>query len=164
MHLDPFSWLDDVYLDPIFCRGWRSSHLVWDLKAIETCCSEISKIRFFSSKVRKIKYRVFFLPFPARSYHLINPFPVKKFPYFVENNSNNGATRAYCKAVGETRSLNRGPESRPRLGSDATFFWDSCSNLEIDENFRISHNLGLGLAAKISQAFSIQLLRYREWQ
>ncbi len=39
------------------------------------------------------------------------------------------------------RSLNRGPESRPRLGSNATFFWDSCSNLEIDENFRISHNL-----------------------
>ncbi len=31
-----------------------------------------------------------------------------------------------------------------------------CSNLEIDENFRISHNLGLGLAAKISQAFAIQ--------
>ncbi len=35
------------------------------------------------------------------------------------------------------RSLNRERESRPRLGSDATFFWDSCSNLEIDENFRI---------------------------
>ena len=51
-------------------------------------------------------------------------------------------------------------ESRPRI--DATFFWDSCSNLEIDENFRISHNLGLGLAAKISQVFAIQLVRYRE--
>jgi hypothetical protein len=60
------------------------------------------------------------------------------------------------------RSLNRGPESRPRLGSNATFFWDSCSNLDIDKNVRISHNLGLGLAAKISQAFAIQLVRYRD--
>ncbi len=38
----------------------------------------------------------------------------------------------------------------------------SCSNLEIDKNFRISHNLGLGLAAKISQAFAIQLVCYRD--
>jgi hypothetical protein len=62
------------------------------------------------------------------------------------------------------KSLNRERESRPRLGSDATFFWDSCSNLEIDDNFRISHNLGLGLAAKISPAFAIQLVHYRERQ
>ncbi len=54
------------------------------------------------------------------------------------------------------------PELRPRPRGDATFFWDSCSNLEIGENFRISHNLGLGLAAKISQAFAIQLVRYRD--
>ena len=59
------------------------------------------------------------------------------------------------------KSLNRERESRPRIGSDATFFWDSCSNLDIDDNFRISHNLGLGLAAKISQAFAIQLVCYR---
>jgi hypothetical protein len=51
-------------------------------------------------------------------------------------------------------------ESRPRLGSDATFFWASCSNLEIDDNFRISHNLGL--AANISTALAIQPDRDRE--
>ncbi len=55
------------------------------------------------------------------------------------------------------KSLNRERELRPRIGSDATFFWDSCSNLEIDDNFRISHNLGLGLAANISTALVIQL-------
>ncbi len=59
------------------------------------------------------------------------------------------------------RSLNRGLNRGRGLGSDATFFWASCSNLEIDENFRISHKLGLGLAAKISQAFAIQLGRYQ---
>ncbi len=66
------------------------------------------------------------------------------------------------KAVSET--LNRERESRPRIGSDATFFWDSCSNLEIDDNFRISHNIGLGLAANISTALAIQPDRYRERQ
>ena len=64
------------------------------------------------------------------------------------------------KAVSET--LNRERESRPRIGSDATFFWDSCSNLEIDDNFRILHNLGLGLAANISTALAIQPDRYQE--
>jgi hypothetical protein len=64
------------------------------------------------------------------------------------------------KAVSET--LNRERESRPRIGSDATFFWDSCSNLEIDNNLRISHNLGLGLAANISTALAIQPDCYRE--
>ena len=59
------------------------------------------------------------------------------------------------------RSLNRGLNRGRGLGIDETFFWNSCSNLEIDENFRISYNLGLGLAAKISQAFAIQLVRYR---
>ncbi len=59
------------------------------------------------------------------------------------------------------RSLNRGPNQGRGLDIDATFFWASCSNLEINENFRISHKLGLGLAAKISQAFAIQLSRYR---
>ncbi len=58
--------------------------------------------------------------------------------------------------------INRERESRPRIGSDATFFWDSCSNLEIDDNFRISHNLGLGLAANISTALAIQSDPYRE--
>ncbi len=62
------------------------------------------------------------------------------------------------KAVSET--LNRERESRPRIGSDATFFGDSCSNLEIDDNFRILHNLGL--AANISTALAIQPNRYRE--
>ena len=65
------------------------------------------------------------------------------------------------KAVSKTL-LNRERESRPRIGSDATFFWDSCSNLDIDDNFRISHNLGLGLAANISTALAIQPDRDRE--
>jgi hypothetical protein len=46
------------------------------------------------------------------------------------------------------RSLNRGLNRGRGLGSDMTFFWASCSNLEIDENFRISHKLGLGLAGR----------------
>ncbi len=59
------------------------------------------------------------------------------------------------------RSLNRGLNRGRGRGIDETFFWDSCSNLEIDENFRISHELGLGLAKKFSKAFAIQLDRYR---
>ncbi len=54
------------------------------------------------------------------------------------------------------KSANRERESRTRIGSDATFFWDSLSNLVIDDNFRISNNLGLGLAANISTALPIQ--------
>ncbi len=81
---------------------------------------------------------------------MLRPFPS------LSLSSSSVACRQGCEW--NERSLNRGHESRPRLGSDATFFWDSCSNLEIDENFRISHNLGLGLAAKISQAFAIQLV------
>ena len=71
------------------------------------------------------------------------------------------------KAVSETtnrqiESVNRERESRTRIGSDATFFWDSLSNLVIDDNFRISNNLGLGLAANISTALPIQPDRDRE--
>ncbi len=58
--------------------------------------------------------------------------------------------------------MNRERESRTRIGSDATFFWDSLSNLEIDDNFRISHNLGFGLAANISTALALQPDRDRE--
>jgi hypothetical protein len=63
------------------------------------------------------------------------------------------------------KSANRERESRTRIGtgSDATFFWDSLSNLVIDDNFRISNNLGLaGLAANISTALAIQLDQDRE--
>jgi hypothetical protein len=52
--------------------------------------------------------------------------------------------------------MNRDRESRPRLGSDASFFGDSFSNLEIDDNVRILHNLGLDLAANISPALAFQ--------
>ncbi len=52
-------------------------------------------------------------------------------------------------------------KSRPRPRHWRDFFWDSCSNLEIDENFQISHKLGLGLAEKFSKTFAIQLDRYR---
>jgi hypothetical protein len=53
-------------------------------------------------------------------------------------------------------TVNRERESRTRIGSDASFFWDSLSNLVIDDNFRISNNLGLGLglAANISTALA----------
>ena len=58
--------------------------------------------------------------------------------------------------------MNRDRESRPRIGSDASFFGDSFSNLEIDDNVRISNNLGLGLATNISAALAIQPVRDRE--
>ncbi len=60
------------------------------------------------------------------------------------------------------KSANRERESRTRIGSDATLFLDSLSNLVIDDNFRISNNLGLGLAANISTALGIQPDRDRE--
>ena len=60
------------------------------------------------------------------------------------------------------KSMNRDRESRPRLGSDASFFRDSFSNLVIDDNFRISNNLGPVLAANISAALAIQPVRDRE--
>ncbi len=60
------------------------------------------------------------------------------------------------------KSVNRERESRTRIGSDANFFWDSLSNLEIDDNFGISNNLGLGLAANISTALALQPDRDRE--
>ncbi len=75
-----------IYLDPIFWRGWRSSHLVWDLKAIETCCSEISKIRFFSSKVKKNIISSIFSTLSCTWLTLTQTFSRKKFPdckYFV---------------------------------------------------------------------------------
>jgi hypothetical protein len=75
-----------MYLDPIFWRGWRSSHLVWDLKAIETCCSEISKIRLFSSKVGKQEYNIEYL-----FYSFLHVANTKKSPFFVKNSQNNGA-------------------------------------------------------------------------
>ncbi len=58
--------------------------------------------------------------------------------------------------------MNRDRESRPRIGSDASFFEDSFSNLEIDDNVRILHNLGLYLAANISTALAFQHDRERE--
>ncbi len=58
--------------------------------------------------------------------------------------------------------MNRERESRTRIGSDANIFWTSLSNLIIDDNFRISHNLGLGLAANISTALAMQPDRDRE--
>ncbi len=58
--------------------------------------------------------------------------------------------------------MNRDRESRPRIGSDASFFGDSFSNLEIDDNVRILHNLGPVLAANISAALAIQPVRDRE--
>ena len=60
--------------------------------------------------------------------------------------------------------MNRDRESRPKLGSDASFFWDSFSNLEIDDNVRILHNLGLDLAANISPALAFQHDRDRDFR
>ena len=53
------------------------------------------------------------------------------------------------------------PGSLPRPRARRAFFSDSCSKLDIDAAFRISHKLGLGLAAKFSKAFAIQLDRFR---
>jgi hypothetical protein len=58
------------------------------------------------------------------------------------------------------RSLNRGLNRCRGLGLGGPFFSNSCSKLEIDEAFQISHKLGLGLAEKFSKAFAIQLDRY----
>ena len=52
--------------------------------------------------------------------------------------------------------MNRDRESRPRLVSDGSFFGDSFSNLEIDDNVRILHNLGLDPAGNISPALAFQ--------
>jgi hypothetical protein len=60
------------------------------------------------------------------------------------------------------KSMNRDRGTRPRLGSGASFFWVSLSNLVIDDNFRISNNLGPVLAANISAALAIQPVRDRE--
>ena len=54
------------------------------------------------------------------------------------------------------KSMNRDRESRPRLVSDGSFFGDSFSNLEIDDNVRILHNLGLDPAGNISPALAFQ--------
>ncbi len=67
-----------------------------------------------------------------------------KYPSSVVDTSCNQG----CEST--DKSANRDRESRPRLGSGASFFWVSLSNLVIDDNFRISNNLGLGLAANIS--------------
>jgi hypothetical protein len=60
------------------------------------------------------------------------------------------------------KSVNRERESRTGIGSDASFFWVSLSNLVIDDNFRISYNLGLSLATNISTALPIQPDQDRE--
>ncbi len=54
----------------------------------------------------------------------------------------------------QIESVNRQRESVATL----VFF----SNLVIDDNFRISNNLGLGLAANISAGLAIQPVRDRE--
>ena len=76
------------------------------------------------------------------------------FQIFIFVKQSNPWVRA--KAVSETtnRSVNRQRESVATL----VFF----SNLEIDDNFRISNNLGLGLAANISTALALQPDRDRE--
>ena len=60
------------------------------------------------------------------------------------------------------KSMNRDRGTRTRIGSGASFFWVSLSNLVIDDNFRISNNLGPVLAANISAALAIQPVRDRE--
>jgi hypothetical protein len=60
------------------------------------------------------------------------------------------------------KSANRERESGTGIGSDASFFWVSLSNLVIDDNFRISNNPGLCLATNISTALPIQPVRDRE--
>ncbi len=71
-----------------------------------------------------------------------------------------GSYKQGCEST--DKSMNRDRESRPRLGSGASFFWVSLSNLVIDDNFRISNNLAPVLAANISAALAIQPVRDRE--
>jgi hypothetical protein len=46
--------------------------------------------------------------------------------------------------------MNRGMNRGRGIGIDEAFFCDSCSNIEIDENFQISHKLGIDLAEQFS--------------
>jgi hypothetical protein len=42
--------------------------------------------------------------------------------------------------------MNRGMDRGRGIGIDEAFLCDSCSNLEIDENFQILHKLGIDIA------------------
>jgi hypothetical protein len=57
--------------------------------------------------------------------------------------------------------MNRGIDRGRGLGIDEPFLCDSCSNLEIDEAFQISHKLGLDLAEKVSKSELETLDRFR---
>ncbi len=123
------------YVNGIFITVWKAARVI----RIRSCLMIMVRIRIF------LKFAL-----------------VDLFSNFKQQLGQKDTSTCTQGCEWNERSLNRGPESRPRLGSDVNFFWDSCSNLEIDENVQISHNLGLGLAAKISQAFAIQLIRYRD--
>jgi hypothetical protein len=58
--------------------------------------------------------------------------------------------------------MNRGMDGG-RLGIDEPFFCDSCSNLEIDEAFQISHKLGLDLAEKFSKSKLERSIYFEEY-
>ncbi len=102
-------------------------------------------------------YTIFFISFLPTWIRIriqLNKFNSDPLPYSLE--------RVTQSCEWNDKSANRERESRTRIGSDATFFWDSLSNLVIDDNFRISNNLGLRLAANISTALLIQPDRDRE--
>jgi hypothetical protein len=63
------------------------------------------------------------------------------------------------KAVSETTNRQIESVNRERESVATLLFF---GNLVIDHNFRISNNLGLGLAANISSALAIQPDRDRE--
>ncbi len=60
--------------------------------------------------------------------------------------------------------MNRGMDRGRGIGIDEAFFCDSCSNLEIDENFQISHKLGIDLAEQFSKSELETLNRFRGLQ
>jgi hypothetical protein len=66
------------------------------------------------------------------------------------------------KAVSKTTNRQIESVNRERESVATLLFIHSLSNLVIDDNFRISNNLGLGLAANISAALAIQPVRDRE--
>ena len=68
---------------------------------------------------------------------------------------------AYPRLLVKREIAKSRPGLLPRPRARRAFFSDSCSKLEIDESFQISHKLGLGLAEKFSKVFAIQLDRYR---
>jgi hypothetical protein len=74
---------------------------------------------------------------------IISPLTVVKASFKV---GLEGVYDLYARLLVKRWMMNRGMNRGRGIGIDEAFFCDSCSNLEIDENFQISHKLGIDLA------------------